>query len=325
MFISKNLSLPIFVLLFLIGLFQSTSLLAQTVHVKLSGGAMLQGNLLLKKSDSLIIDIGTHVLSIPNERVKEMTEPGEVQNVTKSHELYFESSQRSELSVQQNVQRCGESVVKIRTPVGLGSGFIIHPDGYVVTNFHVIEGEHKITITLFKQEAQGLQKILFKKVRIVATDPYSDLALLKIEDKHNHELTALPFTSKKQTTQGQTVFSIGSPLGLDRTVGQGIVSMPNRQISGRLYIQSTVQTNPGNSGGPLFNLNGEVIGVTNMKIASIGIEGLNFAIPARVVKYFLDNTDAYAFDVKNPNAGFRYFQIPENTPNTQIETDKKSH
>jgi len=295
----------------------SSPVLAQTVQVELSGGAMIQGELLIKKTDVVIIDIGVDVLSIPVNKIKQIVEPEKKDAISTAHGLYFESSERSELSVQQNVLRSAESVVKIRTPIGLGSGFIIHPDGYVVTNFHVIEGEHKITVTLFKQEEQGLHKVLFKNVRIVATDPYSDLALLKIEDKHKNELIALPFSAEKQTTQGQTVFSIGSPLGLDRTVGQGIVSMPNRQISGRLYIQSTVQTNPGNSGGPLFNLRGEIIGVTNMKIASVGIEGLNFAIPARVVKYFLDNADAYAFDVKNPNAGFRYFQIPPQNSQTQ--------
>jgi len=291
-----------------------SSATAKTVQISIAGGSLIQGELLVKKTDYLVLDIGYDVLSIPLDKVSKITALENKEAVSISQGLYIQSSGRRELSVQQNIQRSAESVVKIHTPIGLGSGFIIHPDGYVVTNFHVIEGEHKITITLFKNEAQGLRKILFENVRIVASDPYSDLALLKIEEQHNQQLIPLPITTQKQTNQGETVFSIGSPLGLDRSVGQGIVSMPNRQISGRLYIQSTVQTNPGNSGGPLFNLYGEVVGVTNMKIASIGIEGLNFAIPARILKYFLDNTDAYAFDVKNPNAGFRYFQVPSINP-----------
>ncbi|MFK5985394.1 MAG: trypsin-like peptidase domain-containing protein [Pseudomonadota bacterium] len=292
--------------------------LAKTIKVDLSSGAIIQGQLLVEKTDSLIIDIGYDVISIPLDKVKNTSYKNTLNSpdktILKAKGLYFESAEKKEHSVEKNVLRRAESVVKIHTPIGLGSGFIIRDDGYVVTNFHVIEGEHKITITLFKTEAQGLRKILFTNVRIVATDPYSDLALLKIEDKHSHKLIPLPLNQQNLSTQGQTVFSIGSPLGFDRTVGQGIISMPNRQISGHLYIQSTVQTNPGNSGGPLFNLQGEVIGVINMKIASIGIEGLNFAIPVRVLKYFLDNADAYAFDVKNPNTGFRYFQMPTASP-----------
>ncbi len=77
-------------------------------------------------------------------------------------------------------------------------------------------------------------------------------------------------------------------------------------MDGQLYLQSTVQINPGNSGGPLFNLRGEVVGVNNMKIQAVGIEGLSFAIPANRLRVFLDNIDAYAFDARNTNNGYRY-------------------
>ena len=76
-------------------------------------------------------------------------------------------------------------------------------------------------------------------------------------------------------------------------------------------MQTTTQINPGNSGGPLFNLRGEVVGVNNMKIAAVGAEGLGFSICAQVVKSFLDHRDAYAFDPRNPNAGFRYLRPPK--------------
>ena len=84
---------------------------------------------------------------------------------------------------------------------------------------------------------------------------------------------------------GETVFAIGSPLGLERTVTEGILSTKTREVGGLLYLQTTAQINPGNSGGPLFNLSGEVIGVTNMKVTSG--EGLGFAIPVESVKFFL--------------------------------------
>jgi len=104
------------------------------------------------------------------------------------------------------------------------------------------------------------------------------------------------------------VFAIGSPLGLERTVTEGILSTKTRQMGGALYLQTTAQINPGNSGGPLFNLRGEVIGVTNMKL-TFG-EGLGFAIPGDELKYFLNHRDAFAYDNDNPSNPFRYLEPP---------------
>jgi serine protease Do len=97
-------------------------------------------------------------------------------------------------------------------------------------------------------------------------------------------------------------------MGLERTVTEGIVSTKTRPIQGELYLQTTTQINPGNSGGPLFNLRGEVVGVTNMKLA-FG-EGLGFAIPIQTVKSFLAHRDAYAYDTDNPSSPYRYLEPP---------------
>ena len=289
----------------------STAIALEQVSVNLTGGAVITGELIQQKSERLIIDIGYTILTIPMNKVNTLQHTNAQQTSRIDKGLYAIAKNQKESSIEENIKNNAESVIRVRSPVGLGSGFIIHSEGYVVTNYHVIDSETQLSITLFKKEAKGIHKIIFKKIRIVAIDPYADLALLKIEDIGSHKLKAVSFAADEKLAQGRTVYSIGSPLGLDRTVSQGIVSMPNRQIDGQLYIQSTVQTNPGNSGGPLFNLSGEVVGVINMKISSIGIEGLNFAIPGIKAKYFLDNADAYAFDMRNPNAGFRYFTMPD--------------
>ena len=114
------------------------------------------------------------------------------------------------------------------------------------------------------------------------------------------------------------MFAIGSPLGLERTVTEGIVSTKTRPMQGELYLQTTAQINPGNSGGPLFNLQGEVVGVTNMKI-TFG-EGLGFAIPVVAVKYFLEHRDAYAYDNDNPSNPYRYLEPPNRA---QKRTDSR--
>jgi len=281
----------------------------ETVHLK--NGGLLRGEILRKQSDRVVVDLGFTVVSVPMDQVDRVTRvEGGDETPAQATGLYTVDPARPQRTVEDNVDRCAEAVLQIKTPVGLGSGFAIHPEGYVVTNQHVIAGERELVITLFEQDERELRRVQFADVRIVAMNPHVDLALLKIEDLGGRELPFVPLGDSGALAQGQTVFSVGSPLGFDRTVSQGIVSLKNRPLGGHLYIQSTVQINPGNSGGPLFNLRGEVVGVNNMKIGAAGIEGLSFAIPSATLESFLDNLDAFAFDASNPNAGFRYNRPP---------------
>lgn len=296
---------------------------AETILLK--NGNQLQGELLKKSDTQLFLDVGFDVLKIPTDEVSEIKASDAVEEETVpllsaeaalevSKGLFSSAKNRQTRTVKENAERLGEAVVQIRTPSGLGSGFVIHSEGYVITNNHVISGEHKISIILFKQTSRELEKVNLQKVKIVATSPVMDLALLKIEGEVNPNFAFVPIGESNDVRSGQSVFAIGSPLGLGRSVSQGIISVRNRVVPGGLiYIQHTAQINPGNSGGPLFNLQGEVVGVLNMKMASAGVEGMGFAIPATLVKLFLDNQDAYAFDPRNPNAGFRYLDPPGST------------
>jgi len=125
---------------------------------------------------------------------------------------------------------------------------------------------------------------------------------------HAPRFARVPLGESDALAVGERVFAIGSPLGLERTVTEGIVSTKTRPMQGELYLQTTAQINPGNSGGPLFNLRGEVVGVTNMKI-TFG-EGLGFAIPIEAVKFFLEHRDAFAYDNDNPSNPYRYLEPP---------------
>jgi serine protease Do len=213
----------------------------------------------------------------------------------------------SDKSVRDLVNELGEAVVQVRTPGGLGSGFFLTDDGYLITNFHVIEGETQIAIEVYHQRSGQLERTTYRKVRIVAMNKFTDLALLKIEEKDSPKFKKVPLANEDALAVGESVFAIGSPLGLERTVTEGIVSTKTRQMFGQLYLQTTAQINPGNSGGPLFNLRGEVVGVTNMKIFG---EGIGFAIPVDAVRYFLRHRDAYAYDNDNPSNPFRYLEPP---------------
>lgn len=167
-----------------------------------------------------------------------------------------------------------------RDRAGMGSGFIISEDGYVVTNNHVVENARQILVRLPDRQEYD--------ATLVGTDPRSDLAVLKIQAQ---DLPALPLADDEQVKVGQWVLAIGSPFSLDFSVTAGIVSAVGRSLPTEMgdnyvpFIQTDVAINPGNSGGPLFNLEGEVIGVNSQIFTrSGGSIGLSFAIPASVVR-----------------------------------------
>lgn len=284
--------------------------------VELKNGAALRGEVVIERAGSYYVDLGFELIEVPKRMIATIQDTdaasGEPVQLVAGPSLYETSADRDDQSIRDWVDQLGEAVALVQTPTGLGSGFVINKDGYIVTNNHVIAGEHRISVTIFKEGARELTKESYDRVRIVATSAELDLALLKIDGELEGPLKTVSIADADQgLREGQTVFAIGSPLGLDRTVSEGIISVANRVISGRLYLQTTAQINPGNSGGPLFNLKGQVVGVNNMKIAAVGAEGLGFSISSRTLKSFLDNLEAYAFDPRNPNAGFRYLSPPK--------------
>jgi serine protease Do len=156
-------------------------------------------------------------------------------------------------------------------PRGVGSGFFISADGFLLTNHHVVEGADEIYVTLTdKRELKG---------KLIGSDRRTDVALVKIEGGSN--LPALKIGDPSRLRVGEWVVAIGSPFGLDNTVTAGIVSAKGRDTGDYLpFIQTDVAVNPGNSGGPLLNLRGEVIGINSQIYSRTGgFMGISFAIP----------------------------------------------
>ena len=282
--------------------------------IVLKGGQKIEGEILKVQNDRIYVDIGVDILKIPLDRVESRQESGKSAAGPKTAKpkqegIFLTAPDDLKVrSVKELAAKIGEGVVLVQTPGGLGSGFIINDRGYCVTNYHVIERETQIAVTIYHVTENGeFRKQRIKDVKILALNPFFDLALLQIP-KQNYPFKPVFIAKAEQSKQGDEVFAIGNPLGLDRSVSEGIVSTRNRSFEGIVYIQTTTQINPGNSGGPLFNRKGEVVGVTNMKLTAG--EGLGFAIPTSYLKHFLMNTDAFAFDKDNANTGFRYLQPP---------------
>lgn len=288
--------------------------------IQLNDKAVVTGPIIAEKRDQVFVDLGFTILSIPRGQIVKITKEeaapvargatsAAVPSVEKTSDLYSTfKTPPAEKTVRELVSQLGEAVVQVRTPGGIGSGFIINEEGYLITNFHVIENETQISVEVYHQEEGQLARKVYKQVRIAAMNKFQDLTLLKIEDKGAPKFARVNLGDVDNLSVGERVFAIGSPLGLERTVTEGIVSTKTRELQGSLYLQTSTQINPGNSGGPLFNLRGEVVGVTNMKL--LHGEGLGFAIPANEVKYFLKHRDAFAYDNDNPSTPYRYLQPP---------------
>jgi serine protease Do len=181
----------------------------------------------------------------------------------------------------------------------IGSGVIVDPNGYVMTNAHVVEGARRIRVVLpvpagesATLEPEGKRRIL--EAKLLGVHQETDLALLKVSAK---DLPALPLATTRRVRQGQLVFAIGSPEGLQNTITMGVISSVARQADPNkpmVYIQTDAPINPGNSGGPLVDMDGNVVGINTFILSgSGGSEGIGFAIPARVVRFVYESLRKY--------------------------------
>jgi serine protease Do len=187
----------------------------------------------------------------------------------------------------------GEGVVPrtadlVTTQRASGSGVVVDPDGYIVTNAHVVRGAQRLRVEV-PTAAAGLSRLPSQSrtmaAQIVGIDVETDLAVLKVEGA---KLPALPFADSDELRTGQVVLAFGSPLGLSNSVSLGVVSAVARQLepeSPMIYVQTDASINPGSSGGPLVDLRGRVVGVNTLIVSRAGgNEGLGFAAPSNIVR-----------------------------------------
>lgn len=236
-----------------------------------------------------------HRLDVPNLVHPETTRAGKLEISEASGPQSFDSEEQNNISV---YKRALPSVVNITTTAvaydffygavpqeGQGSGFIIDREGHILTNFHVIANSRSVSVTLSNQKTY--------KAEIIGTDPSHDLAVIKINAPG---IEPVVLGDSKNLVVGQKVYCIGNPFGLSGTLTTGIVSSLRsiRSLDGTPIddaIQTDAAVNPGNSGGPMLNAHGEVIGI-NFQIATNGVEqsaGIGFAIPINAAKAVLND------------------------------------
>jgi len=198
---------------------------------------------------------------------------------------------------------------------GLGSGVIVSPDGYIVTNNHVVDGAKEVTVTL--ADGRELQ------ARVVGRDPQTDIAVVKVSAG---DLPAITFTASRKVEVGDRVLAIGNPFGIGETVTTGIVSATGRRAGLGLAYEDFIQTdaaiNPGNSGGALVDVEGRLVGINTAILSrSGGFQGVGLAVPADLVSNVVDNLVAHGKVVR----GYLAVGIQDLTPSLADSFGLKRH
>ena len=255
----------------------------------------------------------------------------DMQQTPESAENY---AQEDALSWQEIYERNIVSVVSILCDNSTGTGVVLTSDGYIVTNYHVVEDARSIRVRLTDDEEHP--------AKLIGGDIVSDLAVLYIECKN---LIPAQFGNSDTLRVGDAVAAIGDPLGVQfhGTMTDGIVSAINRNVSvsGRTMtlIQTNAALNSGNSGGPLINCYGQVIGINTMKISAFasesGVEGLGFAIPSTTVKSICEQLIQQGYVSGRPDLGIDgesvsnfyqyYYRMPAGLYITHVDTDSDAH
>jgi len=282
----------------------------EPVTVTLQGGAKITAALLRRNSENIVLDLGYDVVTIDASRVLAVQVVEAAEPTKPTDEGVYSQGRLEDAAVPDLVRRFGDSVVIVKAPSGLGSGFITSSQGHLITNYHVVEGTTKPSVVVYERNLQGYEKRTFQDVRIVAINPLRDLALLQLDAEQAKGLDIRPVVVAQDADVrvGDVLFAIGNPLGLERTVTQGIVSSTTRTMGHLRFIQTDASINPGNSGGPLFNTRGEVVGV--VCAGFVMFNGLAFGIPATDLIDFLEHRDAFLFDASQPQNGVTYLSPP---------------
>lgn len=299
---------------------------------QLQGGGELVGRVTKETPDSVFVDIGPEIVRIPASSIVKRTPLADAMKAAAESAsakaggsgsgvfdpatgtLVFRGGQGAELrSVTETINNAKRSVVLVSNSRGLGTGWVLDNEGRIVTNHHVVGNEKFQAVTVFIPQANGqYERRKIDDCEVEAFSSLLDIAIVKVDPAKAAEkkiqLEPLSIAAPGSLQPGDRVFAVGNPgmgrMVLEQTVSEGIVSNLARNFSDVIYVQTTAAVNPGNSGGPLLNERGEVVGLITLK-ASFQ-EGIAFALPSAWILQFVQNQRSYAFSEMNRNRGVRY-------------------
>lgn len=294
---------------------------------RLQGGGEVIGSLVKGTPDQFFIDIGPTIVTLPARSILErrsLVDPPEDTRTTaglgvgvfdeETGSLVFRARDTGSpvLSQQQILDQVKKGVVLVTNPAGLGTGWVLDHNGRIVTNHHVVGREPWQTVTIYVKRDGQWERERFDQSKVVAFSSLHDIAIIQLDmdvvRQRGVDLHPLTIAGPTSLEAGDRVFAVGNPgmgrMVLDHTISEGIASSLARNFSDLIYLQTTAAVNPGNSGGPLVNERGEVVGLVTLK--AIFQEGVAFALPVSYINLFLANIEAYTVTELSPNQGFRY-------------------
>lgn len=294
---------------------------------RLQGGGEIIGALVKETASRVFVDIGPTIVELPApsilermplDRAPEETRTSAGRGVgvfdDETGSLVFRSRDTGApvLSQQQTLEEVKKGVVLVTNPGGLGTGWVMDHDGRVMTNHHVTGQDKWQTVTIYVKRGDRWERERFADSPVTAFSSLLDIAIIQLDmeevRRRGIDLHPLTIAEPASLEAGDRVFAVGNPgmgrMVLDHTISEGITSSLARNFNDIVYMQTTAAVNPGNSGGPLVNERGEVVGLVTLK--AIFQEGVAFALPASYLHFFLNNREAYSVDQLNTIDGYRY-------------------
>jgi serine protease Do len=296
---------------------------------QLKGGGEIFGNLIKETPEAVFVDIGPEVIRIPVAGIERRLTPEEFTAEAQKNgsmtgggsgvfdpetgSVIFRRRDSSNLKSQTEILNAAKrSVVLVSNSRGRGSGWVLDKEGRIVTNHHVIGNEKYQTVTIFVQKGNQWERKRIDDCKVEAFSKIYDISIVRLNmDKVREEgieLYPVTIAAPNSLEAGEPVFAIGNPgMGgqiLEHSISEGIVSSLARNFDDIIYVQTTAAVNPGNSGGPLLNAAGEVVGLITLKATFQ--EGIAFALPGSLIMHFLETSKAFEYSETNRNQGYKY-------------------
>jgi len=280
--------------------------------VLLRNGSRIEAPLLQHDAQSTVVDLGYKVAAIPAGDILSVDDRSSDSKSATATNTYYSTEKPPQLSSPEDtVAACGGAVVLVKSSHDLGSGFFINKKGYLVTDNNIVKGDQHLTVIRFKKENGELKRIVYHDIDVVSEAAFHGVAVLKVNGISDDLNTVVSLAESNSEKVNDEVFAIGHNNKKGYHVIKGVIRRTNMDYGDNLYDRVDISVGPDYSGGPIFNSSGQVIGFMNIEMRTV--KGFGFMMPTHSIKYVLDRTSGFSFDLETMKSGYTYPKPPSRT------------